>query len=142
MIEFDFMELSRKTLLTASLSISLIGLIIIYFATLFVEPTKIEISDITSDLEGRKISVVGHITQKREHQDGHLFLTLSDGKSNIDVPLFSDMMTTLENFGISANDFKFGGKISVEGVLEIYKGKLQIVPRSPGEIKILVDNVS
>lgn len=136
------MELSRKTLLTASLSISIIGLIVIYFATLFIEPAKIEISDITPELEGRKISVVGHITQKREHQDGHLFLTLSDGKSTIDVPLFSDMMTTLENFGISAKEFKFGKKVSVGGVLEIYKGKLQIVPRSPEEIKILVDNVS
>ena len=131
------MKLSKKYLLLASLMSSVTGLVLIYIATIDIEPNEIPISDITADMEGRKVLVIGHLTGKRMHEDGHLFLTISDDSSKIEVPLFSDFMKQLEKVGITEDDFHESGKVSVSGILENYKGRLQIMPKNLNDIKIL-----
>jgi len=131
------MGISKKFLLIFSLFTSLVGLVLIYIASVNIEPQKIEISGITADMEGRKIITIGYIAEKREHKDGHLFLTLSDNKTKIEIPLFSDFMKSLSQVGITKDDFHIGDKISVKGTLEIYKGKLQIIPKALDDVKIL-----
>ena len=131
------MNLPKNLLLILSLSTSLIGLVLIYIASANLEPQKISISDITADLEGRRISTSGYIVAKTANPNGHLFLTISDNKTKIEVPLFSDLMNSLEQSGITKNDFHLHGQISVQGTLENYKGNLQIVPKKPNDVKIL-----
>ena len=131
------MRLSKNFLLILSLSTSVIGIILIYFASINIEPKNIAISDITSDLEGRTVATSGHITEKIEHKNGHLFLTISDDKGSIQIPLFSDFMKNLNQVGITKDDFFIGDKISVKGTLEIYKGRLQIIPKALDNVKIL-----
>ncbi len=131
------MKLSKNFLLILSLSVSISGLVLIYFASLNIEPQKIAIRDITADMEGRRITTAGHLTEKRIHEDGHLFLTLSDNKTKIQVPLFSDFMSSLNQVGITEDDFRLNDKISVRGILENYKGKLQIIPKNLNDVKIL-----
>lgn len=131
------MDLSKNFLLISSLFISVIGLALIYLATVNLEPQKIPIGEITADMEGRKIVIIGHLTEKREHEDGHLFLTLSNDKIDIQVPLFSDFMKSLNQAGITKNDFVVGDRVSVKGTLEIYKGRLQIIPKALDDVKIL-----
>ena len=131
------MKPAKNFLIIRSLFASLVGLILIYFATVNLEPQKIPIGEITADMEGRKIVIAGYLTGKREHEDGHLFLTLSDDKTDIQVPLFSDFMKSLNQAGITTDDFITGDKISVKGTLEIYKGKLQIIPKALDDVKIL-----
>lgn len=131
------MKLSKRFLLLASLLVSLAGLVLIYIAAISLEPKQITISDITAEMEGRKVSTTGHLVEKREHKDGHLFLTIEDNKTKIQVPLFSDLMKKLNDVGITKNDFTLGSTISVEGTLESYKGNLQIVPRKLDDVKIL-----
>lgn len=131
------MVLSKNFLLILSLFTSIVGLILIYFASVNIEPQKIEISDITADLEGRRIVTTGYLVEKREHEDGHLFLTISDSKTKIQVPLFSDYMKSLNEIGITEEDFQLNDKISVKGVIENYKGRLQIMPKSLDDVKIL-----
>ncbi|MBI2545296.1 MAG: hypothetical protein HYW22_01700 [Candidatus Aenigmarchaeota archaeon] len=74
------MKLSKKILLITSLSISLLGLILIYAASLNVHPQKISITDITSDMEGRKIITTGYIVEKRDNPDGICSLQSLMGK--------------------------------------------------------------
>ena len=131
------MKLAKNFLLILSLFVSVIGLVLIYFASLNIDPKKTTISDITADMEGRKISVTGYLVQKRETKEGHLFLTVSDNKSTIQVPVFSDLTKSLAQNGITSKDFHTKDKLSVKGTVEIYKGSLQIVPKKPADIKIL-----
>ncbi len=131
------MELSKNFFLILSLSVSIIGLTLIYVASVNIEPEKITISDITSDMEGRKISTIGYLIEKREVSGGHLFLTLSDNKTTIQVPLFADMMKNLNNIGVTKNDFHIKQRIAIEGTIEIYKGTLQVIPNKPSDVKIL-----
>ena len=131
------MRLPKNFLLILSLSTSVIGIILIYFASINIEPKNIAISDITSDLEGRTVSISGRITEKREHENGHLFLTIADNKTKIQVPLFSDFMNSLNQIGITENDFDLNDEVYVKGTVEVYKGKLQIIPRNLNDIKVL-----
>lgn len=133
------MKVPKNYLLILSLFTSIAGLILIYFASVNIEPQKTEISDITADLEGRRIVTTGYLVEKREHEDGHLFLTISDNKTKIQVPLFSDYMKSLNQIGITEKDFQLNDKISVKGIVENYKGRLQIMPKSLDDVKILGD---
>ena len=131
------MNLQKNYLLLLSLVSSIVGLILIYVASTNIEPQKISISDISADLEGRRISTTGYLVEKKPSEAGHLFLTISDKKGKIQVPLFSDLMKSLNQEGITASDFHLNKKISVSGTVEIYKGKVQIVPKSLNDVKIL-----
>lgn len=131
------MRLPKDYVLLASLTSSLIGLALIYIAAINIGPQKMSISDITADMEGRKILVEGYLAGKRKHEDGHAFLTISDNNSKIQVPLFSDFMEELNKIGITENDFHLKDRIAVEGILENYKGNLQIIPKNLNDVKIL-----
>ena len=131
------MKFIKNQINLISLLSSLVGLLLIYYAAISIEPQQMSIGDITADLEGRKVSVAGLLTDKRLHEDGHLFLTISDGSSDIQVPLFADFMRNLEQRGITEKDFLLKSKISVEGIIENYKGRLQIMPKNLDSIKIL-----
>ncbi|MBI2547390.1 MAG: hypothetical protein HYW23_03005 [Candidatus Aenigmarchaeota archaeon] len=133
------MKLTKNFLIVLSLIVSLSGMIIIYISSINLEPNQIKISDITSDMEGRKISTTGYIIDRKLNKDGHLFLVISDNKSAIQVPLFSDLMGNLKQIGVTERDFHLNDRISVKGALEIYKDNLQIVPRKPSDVKILGD---
>ena len=75
-----------------SLAMSIIGLVLIYIAALNIEPEILEISEITGEFIGRTISTEGYITSERMHENGHLFLTISDGSKNIQVPIFANVI--------------------------------------------------
>lgn len=131
------MKFIKNQINLISLLSSLVGLILIYYATTNIEPQQMSINDITADMEGRKVSIAGLLVDKRLHEDGHLFLTISDRTSNMQVPLFADFMKNLEQIGITDKDFRIKSKISVDGIVENYRGSLQIIPRNLGDIKIL-----
>jgi DNA/RNA endonuclease YhcR with UshA esterase domain len=128
--------MQKNFLVLISLSTSVIGLILIYIAALNIQPVEISISQINSDLIGRSVSTKGIITQKKLHSDGHMFLMISDGESDIQVPVFSSLMNDLEKENITESDFKINETISINGMVDEYRGQLQILPRKTSDIKI------
>lgn len=131
------MELKRKILLVACVLISLTGLAFIYFSASMVSPSEIKISNIDSSLIGKLVSTTGKISYVRTHPAGHIFLTLTDDDSRIEVPIFSNLANQLDSRGINKYDFKKGKMIRITGMVSEYKGRLQIVPRKPADIQIL-----
>lgn len=118
---------------------SVVGLILIYVATINIQPTKIELKDINSELIGRSIVTEGTIVYKKTHTAGHLFLTISDDGNKIQIPLFSGFMGKLKERNYSEDNFEIGVKISVSGLVDEYMDQLQIIPRRVDDIKILGD---
>jgi len=131
------MEIKKKILLIACVLISLFGLAFIYFSALAVSPSETKISKIDSSLNGKLISTTGKISYVRTHPAGHIFLTLTDGDSRIEVPIFSSLMNQLKANGITQYDFKKGKTVRITGIVGEYKGQLQIVPRKASDIQIL-----
>ncbi|MDI6798857.1 MAG: OB-fold nucleic acid binding domain-containing protein [Candidatus Aenigmarchaeota archaeon] len=111
----------------------MLGLILIYLAASNIQPREVRLSEITSELIGRTVTTSGKIIYKSFHPAGHIFLTVSDGKGKLQVPLFAGFVNKLDD----ADDFKKGIKIEVTGLVEEYRGSLQVVPRKVGDIKIL-----
>jgi DNA/RNA endonuclease YhcR with UshA esterase domain len=129
------MELKKSLLLIVCVLVSLAGLVFIYFSTTVISPSELKISKIDSSLNGKLISTTGKITYVRTHTAGHVFLTLSDGNSKIEVPLFSSLMKQLNGNGITKYDFRKGKTIRVTGIVGEYKGQLQVVPRKATDIQ-------
>ena len=98
------LNLKQNTLIIICFISSISGLILIYIAVLNIEPMKMKISEINFELVGRSVATSGNIIYKREHVAGHVFLTISDGKSNIEVPLFAGFMDSLNE--ITSENFK------------------------------------
>ena len=115
---------------------SFLGLILIYVAALNLQPLKIEISKITPELIGRMVFTSGKITQKTPNPSGHLFLVISDNKTNIQVPIFVSLMNDLKKNNITENNFKVNKVISVNGLVGEYRGQLQVVPRKITDMTI------
>lgn len=114
---------------------SFLGLILIYIAAINLQPIKIEISKITSELIGRTVSTSGKIVQKTP-SSGNLFLVISNDESKIQVPIFASLMNDLKKNNITENDFKINKLISVNGLVGEYRGQLQILPRKVSDINL------
>jgi DNA/RNA endonuclease YhcR with UshA esterase domain len=128
--------MQKNFLVLISFSTSIIGLILIYIAATNIKPVEIKITQINSDLIGRSVSTQGIIKEKELHSDGHMFLTISDGNSDIQVPIFSSLMKDLKDENLTEESFKINEKIFVIGLVDEYRGNLQILPRKTSDIKL------
>jgi DNA/RNA endonuclease YhcR with UshA esterase domain len=115
---------------------SLLGLILIYFAAISLKPIETNVSQINPSLLGKTVKTTGVIVDRRSSKEGHIFLTISDNKSQIQVPLFSNFIKSLSE-KLDLNQLKVGRKISVAGTVDEYMGDLQIIPRKPEDIKLI-----
>ena len=127
--------MKKNFLVLISFLTSVIGLILIYIAAINIQPVEIKISQINSDLIGRSVSTQGTITQKTLHPDGHMFLLISDDVYDIQVPIFSSLMNDLKKKNITESNFKINETIFVTGLIDEYRGQLQILPRKTSDIK-------
>ena len=129
--------MAKNILVIISLLTSVIGLVLIYIAAINLEPKQIELKDITPELVGRSVLTTGEIVYMRSHDAGHLFLTISDGDTEIAVPLFAGYLNTLKEVGLAEDDFYVGAEISVSGLVDEYEGQLQVIPRRVNDVKII-----
>jgi DNA/RNA endonuclease YhcR with UshA esterase domain len=138
MLNIFLQKLKTKVglILLLCLICSLLGLFLIYITAKNTNPTKLKLSEINFELLGRVVTTEGKIINKNVHSAGHLFLTIADENSKIQVPIFAGLMNKLNNAGLSANDFAIGKKLLVTGLVSEYKEQLQIVPRKVEDIKI------
>lgn len=131
------MDMKKEILLVTCALISIFGLVLIYFSTLVISPSETKISKIDANMKGKLVSVTGKISYVRVHPSGHIFLTLSDGDSKIEVPIFSNLANKLSSDGIAKQEFRKGRVVRVIGVVDEYKGLLQVIPRKSTDIQIL-----
>ncbi|MEM7821790.1 MAG: exodeoxyribonuclease VII large subunit [Candidatus Aenigmatarchaeota archaeon] len=116
---------------------SVLGLILIYFSAVNIQPSTTKISEIDSRLIGKTVRTTGYIIYRNNHPAGHIFLTIADNQSKIQIPLFSGFVNSLNENDFPVDNLKKGTKIIVTGLVDEYKGQLQIIPRKPEDIKIL-----
>ncbi|MGC9059458.1 MAG: exodeoxyribonuclease VII large subunit [Candidatus Aenigmatarchaeota archaeon] len=118
-----------KKILIICLLIAILGISILYFLAKFSQAEYVPIENLDSTYIGKTVRTSGRIVSVT-YSKGNIFLTIYDKKS-IDVPIFSNVAKYL------SYNFKKGQKISVVGVVDEYKGKLQIVPKKTSDIKVI-----
>ena len=114
------------------LLIALVGFAIIYYSSVNLKPKMISIKEITPDLVGHRVWISGKIVSASYSKKGHVFLKLADNTSAIEIPIFYSLYKAL-----GKPKFKKGQALSVSGFVDPYKGKLQVVPRKPEDIKVI-----
>ena len=130
-------SLTKNSLVLICLILSLAGLGLIYFAAINIQPAELSLDEINSELIGRAVKTSGYITYKNSHPEGHVFLTIGENGKKLQVPLFAGFMNALNGNGLTENDLKKGVKISVSGLVDEYRGSLQVIPRKPDDVEIL-----
>jgi len=131
--------MQRKNLfLIASFISAIVGIVFIYYAATNIKPSQLRIEEISSEMIGRSVTTIGYISLKTVHPDGHIFLTLTDNtKNKISVPLFAGFVSELRNNHFNTNMLQKGTQLEVSGLVDEYKGQLEIIPRKASDIKIL-----
>ena len=111
---------------------ALSGILLIYYTSTSLKPIHLAISDLNQDLVGRKVWITGKIVSVAYSRKGHVFLTLADNSSSVEVPIFSSLYKALNK-----PKFKKGQTLLISGFVDEYKGKLQVIPRQPRDVKVL-----
>lgn len=90
------------------------------------------ISSITKESIGDSVFIIGEISRRYEHKNGHVFLTLSQDNKSIEVPVFS-------NKNIETSNYTTGSMVKVKGEVGEYQGKLQVIPENSDDISLVED---
>jgi DNA/RNA endonuclease YhcR with UshA esterase domain len=119
-----------KKILIVSIAIAIFGIILLFYIARTSKPNFVPLSEIDSTYIGKTISTSGRIVSVN-YNKGNIFLTIYDKNSSINVPIFSNVAKYLNV------NLKKGQKIIVSGMVDEYKGKLQIIPRKASDIKVV-----
>jgi DNA/RNA endonuclease YhcR with UshA esterase domain len=108
------------------------GLLMMFVLASAAEPEKVELAALDEGMLGDTVTVEGTVKSKRVSGAGHVFLVLTDGIIELDVPIFHDVAskTDLDSTAVKS-------KLQVTGVVDKYRGELQVVPRKPEDIRRL-----
>ena len=117
--------MNDESLQRLSLVLSLLGLLGLFLLSICLEPTKVSIKEIDESLLGKFIVTSGYVTKIREHEAGHVFLTL-ENESSIKVVIFAN---TARKNKATLEKIRKGSKIEVVGKLVEYKGELELVAK-------------
>ena len=98
-----------------SLTISIIGIVALFFILEAIEPKHVSISEINNEMIGQHVTVKG-VANNVYNNEGTLFLSLTDGNQNIKVIMFQSSSEVNEN-----------DTIEVIGKLALYKNELEII---------------
>jgi DNA/RNA endonuclease YhcR with UshA esterase domain len=115
-----------------SLAISTVGILLLFFAASIAEPREVSIGELSSAHLGAKVKVAGEVVRVRNHDEGHVFLRVSDGKGEVAVPLFKKVAE-----GVDKSCLREGAKIELIGRVEEYRGELEVIPREGDEVRCL-----
>lgn len=114
----------EKDLRNFSLLCSLLGLLVLFFASKKLESVVTKISDLTIDDVGKRVKVCGIISSYHLSKNKHLFLVLEDSNDSIDIVIFN---STASKLSIDPYQLKQDQKICVLGTLTEYKSGLEII---------------
>lgn len=115
-------------------SLSVIGLLLIYISIGRTEAKPVGISDVDSTMVGSYVEVNGYVESAKFSGDT-IFVKLSDGYRTVDVVIFADLKKALGDDAQTI--FAKGSVISARGVVDEYKGAIEIVPNRISDIKKL-----
>jgi len=102
---------------------SIIGLIAIYTIVSHMDYASVKIGSITGEMIGETISLVGSVKDVYVHENGHVFLSLTDETGEIKAVMWSDTAKML------TETIETGMDVNIIGSVKLYKGELEIIAR-------------
>jgi DNA/RNA endonuclease YhcR with UshA esterase domain len=94
----------------------------------------VKISELSFDDTGTKVAVKGEVTSVRIHDDGHIFLEVSDDTGEISIAVFKNVAEKLDTQTRECIT-NIGASVEISGEVEEYKESLEIIPQSTSDVK-------
>ncbi|MBN2251951.1 MAG: hypothetical protein JW724_07755 [Candidatus Altiarchaeota archaeon] len=113
-----------------ALGISLIGLLLLTYASEVMRPPLSSIGDIDTNSIGKLLHVQGNVSRVHEFSGGSAVLTVSDGSREIDVYLDYYIAKSMPE-ALKAKE------IEVVGEVDEYEGRLEIKPKKSSWVSII-----
>jgi len=115
--------LSDESLTKISFVITIVGVIALYFIVQTTEPNLTPLKDISHDMVGNYVKVVGAVKSISWHESGHLFITLRDEYDEIKVVMFSKEAKKFAEL----KEIKKDEQITIIGKIDEYENELEVV---------------
>jgi competence ComEA-like helix-hairpin-helix protein len=97
-------------------------------------PEVSSIGSITQAFMGKRMTLKGKIMSINVFRSGKgRTIKISDGTGSIDVLFWNDLFSQIPE----RENLKVGKEIRVQGEIDAYRGKLQIKPKEPSDLRIL-----
>ncbi len=110
------------------------GLALIYTAAGNVEPETLKISFLDGSMVGEYVEITGYV-ESADFTGKNIVVKLSDGDKYTTVVVFEDLKNSLGGSAYSL--FSTGSVVSVKGVVDEYKGLLEIIPNRVSDVRKL-----
>lgn len=104
-----------STLLRIAVLVSLLGIVVLYLAVVFLKAEEVDMGRIDKEYVGKFVKIRGSSAKIREYENS-VVITL-ENKSTIDVFALKSILP----YGLT-----WGDVISVEGTVKEYKGSIEI----------------
>lgn len=104
-----------KNLFRICVILGAVGVALIYSSSIYIEPEKVNISEIEPQWNGRQVKVGGKAVQPYKSK-GNLFFNLKDNSGKIKVAKFDADITLNKS-----------ESVNVSGRVKLYQGKLELV---------------
>jgi DNA/RNA endonuclease YhcR with UshA esterase domain len=121
-------------LLKVSFGVAAFGLVLLFLVSHYSTVPVVEVSGLSYDDVGTKVAVSGEVKSLRLHEDGHIFIEVSDGTGEISVAIFKNVAEKLDAQTTECIT-GIGSHIEVAGEVAEYKENLEIIPQSTTDVK-------
>jgi DNA/RNA endonuclease YhcR with UshA esterase domain len=87
----------------------------------------LNIDTINKSMVGDWVTVTGEITNRRDHENGHIFLTVKDDSGEIPVSIFSDK-------NIESETLTTGSVFQFSGSVDEFNGEIELIPSKQADV--------
>lgn len=120
--------MNEKHLFKLAIICSILGLIAVVIASLYIEPEVSGISSIAEMKDGTYVKITGNVTNIRQTEKA-AFIGVSDGTGEITIVAFADNSGLIQKEVLPPFLDK-GSKVAIEGKTSAYNGKTELLAES------------
>jgi DNA/RNA endonuclease YhcR with UshA esterase domain len=121
-------------ILKMSFGAAAVGLALLFLVSSYSTAPVVKINELSFDNTGTKVAVKGDVTSLRLHEDGHIFLKLSDDTGEISIAIFKNVAEKLDSQKKGCVT-RIGMTVEIAGAVEEYRDELEIIPQSTGDVE-------
>lgn len=125
--------MNDSDLMKISFGVAAFGLVLLFFVSSYSTAPVVKVSELSYDDIGTKVAVRGEVTSMRFHDDGHIFLKISDETGKISVAIFKNVAEKLDT-QTGECITNIGSRVEIAGEVKEYREELEIIPQSTGDV--------
>lgn len=130
------MIVNEKNLVKISIGGVFVGLSLLYIVSQNMQAESLPIAGLKPEMAGKYVNITGDISKIQKLENG-LILTMQDNTTQVKVVLWNNLLEELRLKGFEVDKIQEGARMNVVGIMEVYRGSLEIMPTKSEDVKLL-----